>query len=386
MPSASLKPLLFLLPVLIVAGCSAAETPAASAHDSVTYEIRVVDELSRPIAGATVWVLGQATYRTDLRPADLARLVRRYSADVDFIFTGDVHGFEWVLRTGTDGAVRYTRPDKDVHGLPRVRTSFAGLKRGFRPAQVDDDAPNNSRRQILLRLQAESGAAIDPRMDEFDRIRARANPGNDVDDPMATHRKLDREDDTRLRALAAALENDGRPDDAAAIYYNLAYLPSVDGDSEETSAGIARAIINGLSGSEPRSIADLERAWLLARGHPMLEYDAMMTTYLGQGLELMSEKGVQQRRAYLAEAEKLIQKYGERLRPYDYGGLEWAHVANGEFEAGCSALRTFHDFDPSIADAKTWTRYVEDFQHQVRQHGGPAKMPCEIEGVPAPGS
>jgi hypothetical protein len=347
--------------------------------DSVTYEIRVVDEKSRPISGATVWVLGDAFYRTDLRPADLARLVRRYSADVDFIFTSDLHGHLWVLRTAPDGSVQHERPDKDVHGLARVRTSFAGLKRGYHAAQVDDDAPIDSRRQILLRLQRDPAAVVDARMDEFDRIRAAANPGNDVEDPMASRRVLKAQDDKRLRDLAAALENDGRPDDAAAIYHNLAYLPSAK------TAVIGRNI-NESAGDGEQRMADFLRFRKLQRGHPQFEYEDMMNSYLGKGMDFMMTKGAPLRRAYIAKTEEMIGKYGERLWPYAYARLSWAYVENREFEAGCRALRAFHDFDPSVSSPENWTRDVERFQDRVRENGGPMKFTCEITGVPPPKS
>lgn len=351
--------------------CALAWSAFAASADSMIYQIRVVDEKMRPVSGATVWVLGQASYHSELQPADLARLVRRYRADADFIFWGSLLGSEWVLRTAPDGTVRYLRPDKDVHGLPRVRTSFAALKRGFLPVQVDDDAPINSSRKILLKLERDSGAKVDPRMDEFDRLRALANPGDDAEDPFATRRGLDPKIDSRLRELAAGLEKDGHLDDAAAIYYNLAYLPGV------------RSATNP-SGENLDGMADYEHFRKLTRGHPQFEYEAMNSKYLGHGLDFMTGKGVELRREYIAATEKLIREHGERLWPFTYGSLEWAYVSNKEFEAGCRALRAFHDFEPAVNSVKNWTGFVADFQKRVRENGGPAKLPCPIAGVPPP--
>jgi hypothetical protein len=359
-----------MLVMLMAVGALGVAANAASG-DSLSYRIRVVDATTRPVAGATVWVLGQAHYRTEFQPADMARMVRRYRADADFILTGSLLGSEWVLRTAPDGTVTYLRTDKDVHGLQRVRTSFAGLKRGFLPVQVDDEAPIHSRREIVIRLKRDPGVKVDPRMDEFDRLRALANPGNDIDDPFATHRSLDPKVDARLRELAAGLEQDGQRDDAAAIYYNLSYLPGV---------GAAA----GPEGENPTGTADYERFRKLTRGHPQFEYEAMKATYLGQGLDFMTAKGAPLRRDYIAATEKLIRQHGERLWPYTHGSLEWAYVSNGEFEAGCRALRAFHDFEPSVNSVKGWTKFVESFQQRVRENGGPAKMPCEIAGVPPP--
>ena len=363
----NLKRVLLVVAGMAALGCSV----HAASGDSITYEIRVIDDKMRPVSGATVWALGQASYYTELKPADLARLVRRYQADADFVFSNSLHGHERVLRTASDGTVMYQRPDKDVHGLARVRTSFAGLKRGFLAVQVDDDAPINAHRKILLKLTPDPIAKVDPRMDEFDRLRALADPGNYVDDPAASGRHLDSKAEARLRELAAELENDGRQDDAAAIYYNLAYLPVAEEARDP-------------SGGNPNGMADYLRFKQLTRGHPQFEYEEIKLKYLGHGLEFMSAKGAPLRREYLAATEKLIHESGERLWPFSYAPLEWAYVNNGEFEAGCRALRRFHDFDPSVMDLKGWTGLVKSFQQHIRGNGGPAKMPCEIAGVPPP--
>ena len=189
------------IPSLLILGLGAfaGDADAGPTGDSVTYEIHVVDEvapnLGRDGLGHGRRVLSNHPSARGPCPPGQALQCR-----CRFHLLGDLIGDEWVLRTAPDGSVKYERPDKVVHGLARVRTSFAGLKRGFHSAQVDDDAPINTRRNIVIRLQRDLTAVVDPRMEEFDRIRAFANPGNDVEDPMATHRVLRSQDDARLRA------------------------------------------------------------------------------------------------------------------------------------------------------------------------------------------
>jgi hypothetical protein len=350
--------------------------------DSMTYDIRVVDENSRGIEGATVWVLGDDVMRTDLRPEDLARLVKRYAPDADFVFGNNLHGELLVLRTSRDGTVRLKNEDTEVGGLKRIHASFAGLKRGYLPAQVDDISPNNAHRHIVLRLKRDSTADIDPRMAELDMIRAQA--WQQWRDPMSAERdRTLRELESRLRSLASALEKDGRMDDAAALYYNLAYLPSVDIERNESGVVIARGYTNGFDDRAPRRVADRKRAWQLATAHPILEYDAMLDSYKARGLMVMAHaKDAPLREEYIADTEALIRRYGERLWPSVHLLLERAYVANGNFEAGCRSLRARHDFEPSLETAEGWNGLVGLYQAGVKLRGGPAKAECVLADVP----
>jgi hypothetical protein len=343
--------------------------------DSMTYDIRVVDENSRPIPFASVWVISDTVDRSDLRPADLARLVRRYADDVDFIFINSIYDI-WVLRTGQDGTVRYELEDTEVHGLRRIRASFAGLKRGFRPAQFDDDARNNSHRSITLRMQSSPADKFEPRLEEMYRIRAMgmALPDNSTRDDR---RRLLQECDARLRALAADLEKDSHPDDAAAVYYNLAYLPSVDVVRDESGAETVVGFTNSFDEHDPRRVADRRRAWQLSRDHPMMEYDAMFDSYDARGLMYTGkEENAALRQAYIADTENMIARYGERLWPWAYALLWRMHNANGEYEAGCRALRQFHDFDPGMY--KDWGYLERMYAADIWVRHGPAGAACKL--------
>jgi hypothetical protein len=354
--------------------------------DSVTYDIRVVDEQERPVPAATVWVLGPTLGREDLRPADLSRLVRRYSADADFVFSGQLHGQLWVLHAGPQGTIRFSQEDTEVHGLKRVQTSFAGLKRGFIATQVDDEAPNNSRRKIELKLRRDATAEADPRMEELDAIRALAIPGDDAEDPMSGNRDRRLQDAGRsLRELAMQLEKDGRADDAAAAYYNLAFLPSVDVGRNQAGELVVIGYTNGYDASSPQRVADRLHALKLSRSHPMLEFQALDESYRERKVfNLSIAANAPVRHAYLADAEALIARHGERTWPQDYSALEEMYTSEKKFAQGCEALRRWHEFEPSYFDAKGWTKLLGMYFAGVQMEGGPADIRCDIPGVPAP--
>ena len=354
--------------------------------DTVHYEVRVVDEQTRPIPWATLWVMGPTLGRTDLKPEDLARLVRRYAADADFVNSTNLHDQLWVMQTDGAGKARFAQEDTEVRGFKRVQISVAGLKRGFLPTQVDDDAPDNSRRKILLRLRADAAAKGDERMETLDRIRALSDPESETDDPVGGDRKsrLVRYD-TQLRALAAELEKDGRADDAAAIYYNLAWLPAVDYAREESGEWVVTGYTNGFDDRNPRRVADRKRAWQLQRGHPALEYEALLASYEARGLRVLAyAKDAPVREAYIAETEALIRKYGERLWPAAYWRLSDVYMANNDFAAACRALQARYAFEPSILDAEGWTGSLASYEAGIKNRGGAANTRCELPAVPLP--
>lgn len=354
--------------------------------DSVSYDILVIDEQGRQIPHATVWVWGADVKRPDVRPEDLSRLVRRYAADADFVFSGRLHPHLWVLHTGAQGTIRFSQGDTEIHGFKRVRTSFAGLKRGYQPVQVDDDAANNSRRKIVLKLRQDSAADVDPGMEELDLIRALADPGNDEEDPMSGDRDRRLQDaNRRLRELAARLEKDGRADDAAAVYYNLAFLPSVDFGRNSAGAPVVVGYTNGFDDRNPQRVADRRRARSLGRNHPVLEFETLFESYESRNvLELGLAANSPLRRAYAADIERLIQLRGERLWPRVYAPLEAMYSTERQFAEGCGALRRWHEFEPTYYDTAGWARQLGRFQAGVRMDGGPPDLRCEIPGVPAP--
>jgi hypothetical protein len=172
--------------------------------------------------------------------------------------------------------------------------------------------------------------------------------------------------DATLRKLADELEREGRADEAGGVVIN--------------------GYTNGFDDRAPRRVADRKRAWKLQRSHPMLEYQAMLESYKARGLLVMAyAKDAPLRQAYIADTEKLIRKYGERLWPSAFFFLSRVNVANDEFAAGCLALQAFHAFEPSYWDAERWTGLVASYQAGVKRRKGlPGTTRCDLPGIPPP--
>jgi len=347
----------------------------------IEYTISVTDSRGLPIEGATIWLLGDDESRQDLKLDDLRRLVRRYSADADFVFTDSLEAGLLVLRTDRAGVARLVFDERDIGQLKSITSHFAAIKRGYEPTVRTDVAEAHSNRKMMLALERIDGPAQSPLLDEFDRLRSLAEKQLEHGANEQAAVELSKVS-ARLRAIATSLEAQGHFDDAAAIYYNLANLPSVDMVRNSSGKLVVKGYSRGFDEQSPIRVADRARAWQLNKTHPWLDFERMRADYMARGLMVFAgNRNSEVRRSYIEQTERFIREHGERMWPDVYTQLWRVYNAEGDFDGGCEALRRFHSFEPSMFDAASWQQLTGMYAADVKLHGGGVRS-CEIERSP----
>jgi len=347
--------------------------------DKIEYTIAVTNSQGRPIDGATIWLLGDDESRQDLKADDLERLVRRYSADADFVFANSLQFGLIVLRTDQAGVARVTFDESDIGELPSLSNHFAAIKRGYEPVLRSDVAKVDSRRKLTFVLKTSAIAKTEPLLEELDHLRALAERQVEQGAKEQTASALT-QIGSRLRAIASALEAKGDADGAAAAYYNLAYLPSVEMAKDEGGNSVVRGYSRGFDERSPHRIADRARAWELNQSHPWLDFQRMRARLAAQGLmTFLGNKNSEVRRSFIDQTELFIREHGERMWPDVFTQLWRAYNAEGDFTAGCSALQRFHTFAPSQFDSQGWWNLLGMYIADVELHGGVAAG-CTLTG------
>ena len=352
-------------------------------NDEVRYELNVADEQGNPVDGATVWFFGDLAIHRDLLVDDMARLVRRYAKDADFIFAKSLHPLLLIERTQASGEATVLREEVEMEGLRSIRTHMAVIKRGFFPEVISREAKRGEAVKISVRLRRDSSWKSDPRLQQLDHLRAIAAAESAADDLMTegTQKQLTNLD-SQLRALAASFEKEGLTDEAGTVYYNLAYLPGVTIDVDPSSGIVTRGYTNGFDATSRQRVADRERAWKLVRGRPALEYQQTLERYRAKGLfgpPSPARDGV--RKEFIAEMERMFGAHPEQMWPTFYT-LPWRMYGSlREADRACDAIKAFFSFEPSYYDAAGWKGLIEDYEADVKQFGSSPTRKCELPAM-----
>lgn len=360
--------------VALAPGFAAAEPPKG---DWVTFSVTVTNESGAPLEGAAVWVMYDTIARTDLRAADLARLVARYGRDVDLVFDGELHPDMRTLYTDSRGQATVNLYELDVGALKRVRGHFAAFKRGFMPTQVSDETPKNTDRTLQIRLALDPAAKVEPRMLELDRIHSKARVIASGPVSLAQGVAL-KAADGEIRALAAELENNGLADEAAAAYFVLANLPSVDTAKDSQGNPIIIGVTNNFRGNDKRRRADLEKAATLQRSFPALEFEQFWMQLAIRDLEPLAFGVAPLRTEYVKGVQALLARHGERLWPATRYYLWRALIREKEYSAACDVLRSFQQSEPSYFNRQKWQKASKQYRDDVQTAGGPVDAHCDL--------
>jgi hypothetical protein len=235
-----------------------------------------------------------------------------------------------------------------------------------------------------VRLELNPAARADARLERLDHLRAFAHaiinsPGDLLTE--ANEREL-REIGTELRKLASELEKEGAADAAAAVYYNLAYLPTVTVEENRSDGTMRREYTTGFHADSPQKVADRAAAWRLVKSHPAVSYQAVLEKYKSEGLLGGPTAGRDAvRKAYLADSEKFFDAYAAQAWPI-FHVLPWQmYGALGQADRACEALRTFHAFEPSYYTANRWRKQLENYEADVRLFRSSPSRKCELPGL-----
>ena len=354
------------------------------ANDETTFELSVVDGRGTPIDGATVWFFGDDATRTDLRVEDMRRLAARHGEDVDFIFENSIHPELLIERTHANGLATVRLEDSDLGSLQSVRTHFAVLKSGWLPVVLTRTARRGASESIAVRLERNPAARLDARLERLDQLRASAHAVINSPDDLLTkenERKLQHVS-TELRKLAGELEKDGAADAAAAVYFNLAYLPTMTLEENRSDRTMTREYTTGFHADSPQKVADRAAAWRLVKSHPTVSYQAVLEKYTSEGLlggPTSSRDAV--RKAYLADSEKFFDLYAAQAWASFHVPLWQMYGALGQADRACEALKTFHEFEPSYYTANQWRKQLENYEADVRLFRSSPSRKCELPGL-----
>jgi len=349
--------------------------------NKLEYTIAVTDSKGRPLDGATVWVLANDVSRQDLTPDDLARLVRRYSADADYVFTNRLHANLIVLHTTDTGKAKLHFDKRDFGTLDALTLNFAAIKRGFLPAVQSSVAKLHSNRSLTFALDSDGKSATSPLLEEFDHLRALGDKLLESGMSEQTAAELSKLQ-TQIREIAVKLEAQGNAEGAAAVYYNLAYFPAVDWQPDAGGAIALKGYSRGFDPQSPTRVADRARAWDLNKTHPWLEFEHMREREVARGLMVfVGQKNSESRRAFITQTERLIREYPDRMWPDAFTLLWRAYNAEGNFAAGCGTLQRYYAFEPSSFDNANWWSLLDLYAADVRMRGGVPN--CVIAQLPS---
>lgn len=313
--------------------------------DTFTWRMRIVDASGQQVPAATLWVL-DVDDKKGRDQALMERMVRRYAEDADFVQFSDAPGHFVVMRADANGEL--VDQETCICESRSMTRAYAAIKRGYQAKVVVVTVNKNSPVDVTIPLSPDSAAKVDPRMLEFDRLRAGGHDTGAASNTIMQQDRMlaDRAVNQAIRIIAQSLEQDKQLDLASAVYYNLAYLPSVDSvvmpDGHEQIVGYT----NGYSDRNPQRKADMEKAIALNQSLPRMKLQKFITDKFHTKF---SELTPDELTLYLEEAENLIKKYNDKLWPVDYS-LAIHYQRLGLFDKACHALKRSRKFEPTYLE------------------------------------
>ena len=337
----------------------------------ITLRISVVDEAGKPIPYATVWEVD--SYRKN--PIDatgvMKRLLRRYAKDADNVTTVGLHPSMLVYYADKNGKIDLTVEAKDVEDRDAGSMLFAvaGLKRGYMPAMSSNELKLNTTVSITLRLQAIPQFIVDPALAELDEIRGAVESSNKMGMRSLERSKVLSDAGSRIRVLAMQAEHDGKLDTAATLFHYLANIPSIETFVNATGKPVGIKVTNGYDEKNEQRRSDYEKALELNRSNPQLLYVRMWRKYRNPENSVLIKNDDVQRKAFLAEAEVLRERFGESLWPFDFQ-MEWKQYAQlGFYQKSCEHLNEFYQFEPTYFNEKEWADEADYVAYKAKQRG-----------------
>lgn len=341
-------------------------------------ELRVTDDAGRPLAGAVVWFVNGAP-RRGLGPnaASMARMLRRYAQQSDFVADGDIPE-AYVARTSLQGVYRYSADALTAPPSMMNHYMAVAIKRGYVP-QVIEGAMHADQLQVqTVKLQRDAQVLPDPLMETFDRLMAQAVapvPGEDLVSE-ARMRRLD-EVNPQVRALAQALEKEGRTMEASAVYWTLADFPEVirstTADGKLQIEGYRRGKSDQQSMADRMHAAQLNasvpkvRSWMAKRERPARYAGADQATRF---------------QAVLKEFDELASgPDGERIMAEQYRDAITEAIILGTPDQACTRLQQAFRFEPTFLRIYEWWDKLDKIQEARAELKLPAQA-CVIADLP----
>lgn len=322
-----------------------------------TYEFTVTDQQGKPIPNVVVWESHRGAEYPNLTLATFQRFARRYAVDADYVIDVTSSPHRWMAtHYGTpDGKVIFELNNIGEHdkNLKSIHTFLVVVKRGYQPVVLEDDSANR-RRKFEVQLTP-NDEAVNPLMLEFDQYRAEAQNSRQLGMMAPERVQLLSQLQTKLRNIAQQLEQQNQPDLAARVYYNLAYLPSVDFFRDNQGNLLGSGFTNGYEARVPQRYADYTKAMELNQSVPYMRWNRLDEIYEDQG-EWRGPNNAIRTEKFLAESLAIKQQHGERLWPYFYQRLFDVYSSTGRHDEACAMLKELYQFEPDYKSPKGWAR------------------------------
>lgn len=327
----------------------------------IQIQVSVQDEQGRPVPYATLWFMFADKDAPEISKADMTRLVERYALDYDIASVGTATPIGGVLVRYTDakGIYEWEIGENDFRGLSALPVIIGVLKRGYKPLAYEKTMPIGSSNEVVLRLQKDRAAAFDARMLELDEIRSEV--GNVFPNWTAEERQahVDRMH-ARLTGLAAAFEREGKRNEAALAYYNLAYLPSVERlvrpDGKVQVIGYTR----GYDEKSPSRKANLGKALELGADIPQLRCRALVDAFVAKGGKIWNDQSKKELRLQLIdELEGCLAPANERFFPWVLAFLADLYSYVGNPSMACKTIQRAYRFEPRTYEMSFWPQFFE---------------------------
>lgn len=350
---------------------------ASLMNDSVSVDIKVVDEAGRPIPYVTVWFALGVERAHQLNSGDfqhldvegLWRVTQRYGESHDIISRyGDkplqglkirgmanesgilLHALDYAEETGKGN--RYQRPDPLTFG-------YTFMKRGYFPAKANFTIPRSQDRvEATVTLKRNPAEALEhqPYLQTFARIRFELSD-------IRKNKAMTEENRLRLEGLRSELEQAARQaveagdkPAAARIYARMRYFPRIlviDGRIAGYDQGDANT---------PEAKRAFDLAYQLDPDNTYIWSE----TFLLRG-RLPETAPLEQKRAQgLAEVEKLIAAKGERAWPLCFSYRARGYALKGEYEKSYRLYKEAELLEPKYTD---WNKRIDELKKDMKAKG-----------------
>jgi len=349
----------------------------------ITYQVSVVDSTGMPVPYATLWEV--VSYRRNKYDATalMARLIHRYAEDVDNVETVKLHPSLMVYHTDQNGQLELVVEAKAKEDIEAgsLAVAIAALKRGYRPSFEGGESDLKTTKAITIRVEAIPKFVADPALVELDGIRGTIEAGKKTGIQSPQYAQVLADAAVRIRQLADQAEQSGKAEVASALFHYLAYMPSIEEWTDGAGQRIGVRVTNGYDDKSSRRRSDYEKSLVLNKSNPQLLYEQMWRKYRDPRAPFAIQNKDTQRKAFLAEAEALRQRFGDRLWPFNFE-MEFRQYAQlGRYEKACEHLNHFYQFEPTYFNSSVWADNVQYISIAAKNHG--ITYTCHVSPLPA---
>lgn len=335
----------------------------------IQIQVSVQDEQGQPVPYAALWFMFANKEAPERSSADMRRLINRYALDYDVAAIDTAAPIRPVLVRYVDskGLHNWVLGENAFSGLTALPVIIGVLKRGYKPLAYEKTMPVGSSNEIVLRLQKDEAAKFDPRLLELDEIRSEVGnvfPNWTTEDRQAHVDRMH----ARLTGLAAAFEREGKRNEAALAYYNLAYLPSIERlvrpDGKVQVIGYTR----GYDEKSPSRKANLGKALELGTDIPQLRCRALVDAFVAKGGKIWNDQSKKELRLQLIdELEGCLAVANERFFPWILAFLADLYSYVGNPTMACKTIQRAYRFEPRAYESSFWPQFFQKVEDAAKK-------------------